>query len=77
MFPDRHLPALGRRVRAIESANAAPGVTSVAKQQGLYVARVIRARLKGVSSSPLFHYRHYGNLATVGWKIAAADFGLL
>jgi len=54
-----------------------PGVASVAKQQGLYVARVVRARLKGVSSAPLFHYRNYGNLATVGRKIAVADFGFL
>ncbi|HEY4847744.1 MAG TPA: FAD-dependent oxidoreductase [Methylocella sp.] len=54
-----------------------PGVASVAKQQGLYVARVVRARLKGVSSAPLFQYRNYGNLATVGRKIAVADFGFL
>lgn len=54
-----------------------PGVASVAKQQGLYVARVVRARFKGVSSAPLFHYRDYGNLATVGRKIAVADFGFL
>ncbi len=54
-----------------------PGVASVAKQQGLYVARVIRTRLKGVSSAPLFHYRNCGNLATVGRKFAVADFGFL
>jgi NADH:ubiquinone reductase (H+-translocating) len=54
-----------------------PGVASVAKQQGFYVARVVRARLEGVSSAPLFHYRNYGNLATVGRKIAVADFGFL
>jgi NADH dehydrogenase len=54
-----------------------PGVASVAKQQGIYVARVVRARLKGVSSAPHFHYRDYGNLATVGRKIAVADFGFM
>jgi len=54
-----------------------PGVAAVAKQQGVYVARVIRARLKGVSSAPHFHYRNYGSLATVGRKIAVADFGSL
>jgi NADH dehydrogenase FAD-containing subunit len=54
-----------------------PGVAAVAKQQGLYVARVVRARLKGDSHAPHFHYRNYGNLATVGRKIAVADFGFL
>jgi NADH dehydrogenase len=53
-----------------------PGVAAVAKQQGLYVARVVRARLKEVvPSTPDFHYRNYGNLATVGRKVAVADFG--
>jgi NADH dehydrogenase len=57
--------------------NPLPGLASVAKQQGLYVAQVIRARLKGGSSVPPFRYRNYGNLATVGRKIAIADFGFL
>lgn len=54
-----------------------PGVAPVAKQQGIYVGRTIRARLRGVSEVPPFRYRRYGNLATVGRKVAVADFGFL
>jgi NADH:ubiquinone reductase (H+-translocating) len=52
-----------------------PGVAPVAKQQGAYVARVIAARAKRKSEPPPFRYRNYGNLATIGRKVAVADFG--
>jgi NADH dehydrogenase len=54
-----------------------PGVAPVAKQQGAYVARVIAARVAGRSPPPWFHYRSYGNLATVGRRAAVADFGFV
>ena len=47
-----------------------PGVAPVAKQQGRYVADRILGRT--VAS---FHYRDYGNLATIGRSRAVADFG--
>jgi NADH:ubiquinone reductase (H+-translocating) len=82
--PDLTLPAhseifvIGDTAAAVDvTGKPLPGVASVAKQQGIYVARVVRARLKGISSAPLFHYRDYGNLATVGRKIAVADLGFL
>ena len=50
-----------------------PGVAPVAKQQGAYVAKAIRAALRGRSVQP-FRYRDFGNLATVGRKTAIADF---
>ncbi|MGH6834170.1 MAG: NAD(P)/FAD-dependent oxidoreductase [Methylocella sp.] len=82
--PDLTLPGhpeifvIGDTAAALDATGKPlPGVAAVAKQQGLYVARVIRARLNGVSSVPLFRYRNYGNLATVGRKIAVADFGFL
>jgi NADH dehydrogenase len=53
-----------------------PGVAPVAKQQGAYVARIIRRGLAGKSIRP-FAYRNYGNLATIGRKAAIADFGWL
>ena len=53
-----------------------PGVAPVAKQQGFYVARAIKARLNG-EPAPTFRYRNYGNLATIGRKAAVADFGWL
>jgi NADH dehydrogenase len=56
-----------------------PGIAPAAKQEGRYVARVIRQRLR--SSSPAsanvqaaFHYRHAGNLATIGRRAAVIEF---
>jgi NADH:ubiquinone reductase (H+-translocating) len=54
-----------------------PGVAPVAKQQGKYVAKVIRARLAGNSAPGPFRYRNLGNLATIGRRAAVADFGWL
>jgi NADH dehydrogenase len=59
-----------------EDGKILPGVAPVAKQQGTYVARAIKARLRGEQIKP-FHYRNYGNLATIGRKSAVADFGWL
>jgi NADH dehydrogenase len=53
-----------------------PGIAPVAKQQGLYAASLIRARLTGTALPP-FRYRHLGNMATIGRKIAVADFAWL
>jgi NADH dehydrogenase len=52
-----------------------PGIAPVAKQQGAYVGRLIAARAAGTHEPPPFRYRHYGNLATIGRKVAVADFG--
>ena len=54
-----------------------PGVAPVAKQQGLYVARAIAARLAGKPPPGPFRYRNLGNLATIGRKEAVIDFGWL
>lgn len=51
-----------------------PGVAPVAKQQGLYVARCIKARVRGRAAPP-FMYRSYGSLATVGRRSAVVQFG--
>jgi NADH dehydrogenase len=53
-----------------------PGVAPVAKQQGRYVADVVRARLEGKSMPP-FRYRDFGSLATIGRKKAVAQLGKL
>ena len=52
-----------------------PGVASVAKQEGRYVARVIAARVAGMVKPRAFRYRDFGNLATIGRGHAVADFG--
>jgi NADH dehydrogenase len=50
-----------------------PGVAPVAKQQGEYAAKAIRALLHGKSPAP-FKYGDFGSMATVGRKAAIADF---
>ncbi|GGF55018.1 NADH dehydrogenase [Azorhizobium oxalatiphilum] len=51
-----------------------PGVAPAAKQQGSYVAKVIKARLAGRPALPPFAYRHLGNLATVGRSVAVIEY---
>jgi NADH dehydrogenase len=51
-----------------------PGVAPVAKQQGKYVAKLLRARRNG-KTLPLFRYRDYGSLATIGRKSAVVQMG--
>jgi NADH:ubiquinone reductase (H+-translocating) len=52
-----------------------PGLAPVAKQQGAYVGRVLRARLAGKMVPGPFRYRDFGTLATIGRGAAVADFG--
>ena len=49
-----------------------PGVAQPAIQQGKYVAKAIRARLRGQKIAP-FHYFDKGNLAVIGRAKAVAD----
>src|SRR5262249_28770018 len=51
-----------------------PGVAPVAKQQGKYVAKLLRARRQGETLAP-FRYRDYGSLATIGRKSAVVQMG--
>ena len=43
-----------------------PGVATVAKQQGAYVAEVLKSRMVGLPPPPPFAYRDQGQLAMVG-----------
>jgi NADH:ubiquinone reductase (H+-translocating) len=79
--PDLTLPghpevfALGDMVRVADAGGKGvelPGVAPVAMQQGRYAARVVRDRLEGRTTPP-FHYRDKGNLATIGRAKAVAD----
>ena len=65
--------ALGDMVRIGETVY--PGVAPVAIQQGQYVAKRIRAGLRGKDRPGPFHYVNKGNLATIGRLKAVADFG--
>jgi NADH:ubiquinone reductase (H+-translocating) len=51
-----------------------PGIAPAAKQEGRYVADVIKARLAGRASGP-FCYKHAGSLAQIGKRLAVIDFG--
>ena len=79
--PDLTLPghsevfALGDMVRVRDASGAStvfPGVAPVAMQQGRYVGRVVRDRLRS-RTTPAFRYRDKGNLATIGRGAAVAD----
>jgi NADH dehydrogenase len=68
--------AIGDTTLALDAAGKPlPGVAPVAKQQGAYIGRLIKARLRGAERVGPFHYRDYGNLATIGRKAAVIDFG--
>ena len=80
--PDLSLPGhpeifvLGDTALALDGGGRPlPGLAPVAKQQGAYVARLLRARLAGPSAPRPFRYRSYGTLATIGRRAAVADFG--
>lgn len=57
------------------NGQAVPGLAPAAKQAGHYVSRVIEAELLGKPCPGPFVYRHQGSLATIGRKVAVADFG--
>ncbi|NRF12261.1 NAD(P)/FAD-dependent oxidoreductase [Agrobacterium pusense] len=58
-----------------ENGKPVPGIAPAAKQQGAYVAKVIKARLDGKPFPSPFRYSHQGNLATIGKRAAVIDFG--
>jgi NADH:ubiquinone reductase (H+-translocating) len=57
-----------------EQGRPMPGVAPVAKQQGRYVARLLKAKMRG-DERPSFRYRSFGALSTIGRKKAVAQFG--
>ena len=57
------------------SGTPLPGLAPVAKQQGKYVAGVIKARVAGKREPGPFRYRDLGTMAIIGRSRAVADFG--
>jgi NADH:ubiquinone reductase (H+-translocating) len=54
-----------------------PGVAQPALQEGKYVGKVIKARVRGEDPPPPFKYFDKGSMATIGHKAAVADaFGM-
>ena len=80
--PDLSVPGhpdifvLGDLANFEQDGRPLPGVAPVAMQQGAYVARLLRARLRG-KTLPLFRYRDYGNMAVIGRAAAVAEIGKL
>jgi NADH:ubiquinone reductase (H+-translocating) len=67
---------IGDLARFVENGEPLPGVAQVAMQQGAYVAKLIRQRLRGEATRP-FHYFDKGNLAVIGRASAVAQIGPL
>jgi len=63
----------------VEMANGklVPGIAPAAKQEGRYVAAIIKSQLSGGKSGPPFQYKDAGSLATIGKRAAVIDFGRL
>ncbi|SMO44519.1 NAD(P)/FAD-dependent oxidoreductase [Paracoccus laeviglucosivorans] len=72
---DPNIFVLGDTAHVISDGKPVPGVAPAAKQQGVYAARTIVARLRGQPKPAPFRYRHMGNLATIGRNAAVIEYG--
>ena len=52
-----------------------PGLAPVAKQEGKFVAEVIKKNIQNVKNQNKFYYKNRGYLATIGRSKAIVDFG--
>lgn len=50
-----------------------PGLAAVAKQQGAFISRHLRAQIEGRPGPGEFRYKDYGSMATIGREKAVAD----
>jgi NADH dehydrogenase FAD-containing subunit len=70
------ISCIGDTACAVDAAGKPlPGLAPVAKQQGAYVARRLRAVLSGKVAPRPFRYRGWGTMATIGRRAAVADLG--
>lgn len=81
--PDLNLPnhnnvfVIGDVAQVKDTDQRLPGTAPVAKQMGQHVARVIRARVEKRERPAQFHYKHYGDLATIGRNDAVVNMGAI
>jgi len=68
---------IGDAASVRQSARFVPGLAAAAKQMGRYVGRVIAARVRGAPSPGPFQYRHQGDLATIGRRVAVVNLKYL
>jgi NADH dehydrogenase len=70
------ISCIGDTACAVDAAGQPlPGLAPVAKQQGAYVARRLRAAISGKAAPRPFRYRGWGTMATIGRRAAVADLG--
>ncbi|MGF7161606.1 NADH dehydrogenase [Rhodoligotrophos appendicifer] len=62
--------AIGDVAAVQQDGKPVPGIAPAAKQMGQHVTAVIKRRLAGDDRRQSFHYRHQGDLATIGRKAA-------
>ncbi|MGK6312041.1 NAD(P)/FAD-dependent oxidoreductase [Neorhizobium sp. DT-125] len=73
-FPE--IFAIGDTALGLEDGKPLPALAQVAKQQGEYVGKALRARLlEGKPSSEPFRFHNRGNTAVIGRNTAIFDFG--
>jgi NADH:ubiquinone reductase (H+-translocating) len=72
---DENIFVIGDTAYVETNGRPVPGVAPAAKQEGSYVAAIIRARIHGQQSDDLFAYKDAGSLATIGKRAAIVDFG--
>ena len=58
-----------------KNGSTLPGLASVAKQEGSFVARVIKKYILNDKTQNKFYYKNRGYLATIGRSKAIVDFG--
>lgn len=82
--PDLSIAELGNVFAVGDTAACAngsggylPGLAAVAKQQGIYIARLLRARVEGRPLPGPFRYRDFGSMATIGREKAVGDLRIV
>jgi NADH dehydrogenase len=79
--PDLTIPnddaifVVGDTAAVMQAGKPVPGLAPAAKQQGAYVAKVVRRRLDGKPAPRPFRYWHQGSLATIGKHAAIIEYG--
>ena len=69
--------AIGDVASYSQDGRPLPGLAPVAKQQGQWVGRLIRARIEGRPEPEPFRYRDWGTMAVIGRSRAVAMLGSL
>ena len=70
------ISALGDTALAVgEDGKPLPALAQVAKQQGAFLGRALKANLLSGKSIPAFHFHNRGNTAVIGRNAAIFDFG--